>query len=150
MTKEETLSVNNEIKYSVFRMVPPGNVSYFFTINHEVNYAQDQPKIAKKIKYRVKNIEFSEVMEYDGRPPDSDEEEEETVFNYSIEVMNYRFGRPRPVLDEDYNEVNKNCKPRPPDKIYVRPRNRRPRTPWTFATSIFKNYTIENEDVLTK
>ena len=150
MIKEETLNATGEVKYFVYRMVPPGKVSYFFTINHEVNYAQDHPKVAKKIKYRVKNVEFNEVMEDDGRPPDSDEEEEETVFNYSIGVMNFRFGRPRPVLDEDYDEVNENCKPRPADKIYIRPRNRRPRTPWTFPISIFKDYVKESEEVLGK
>lgn len=37
-----------------------------------------------------------------------------------------------------------------PDKIYVRPRNRRPRTPWTFPISIFRDYEIENEEILTK
>lgn len=47
MIKEETLNATGEVKYFVYRMVPPGKVSYFFTINHEVNYAQDHPKVAK-------------------------------------------------------------------------------------------------------
>jgi hypothetical protein len=29
--------------------------------------------------------------------------------------------------------------------IYVRPANKRPRTPWTFSNSIFKDYVIETD-----
>lgn len=36
-------------------------------------------------------------------------------------------------------------KPRPYDRIYTRIVNKRPRTPWTFPISIFKDYQIENE-----
>lgn len=50
---------------------------YFYTVNHEYFYAKDQPKINCKAKIHIRNIEFIEVMEDDGRPPDSDEEEED-------------------------------------------------------------------------
>lgn len=36
-------------------------------------------------------------------------------------------------------------KPRLYDKIYTRPVNKRPRTPWTFPISLFKDYTIETD-----
>lgn len=58
-------------------MVPPGKSMYFYTVNHEYFYAKDQPKINCKAKIHIRNIEFIEVMEDDGRPPDSDEEEED-------------------------------------------------------------------------
>lgn len=138
------------VRYVLTRMVPPGKSMYFFTVNHESFHAQDHPKVYNKIKIRIKNVEFDEVMEDDGRPPDSDEEEEETVFSYSIGVMNYTSGKTKSVLDEDYRPINKDCLPRPPDKVYVRPRNRRPKTPWSIPISLFKDYVIENEELLDK
>lgn len=64
--------------------------------------------------------------------------------------MNYTSGPPEEVLDEDYDTNCKICRPRPPDKVYVKPRNRRPRTPWSFPISIFKDYQMDNEDILNK
>ena len=150
MIQKEQESDDEPITYYLYRMVPPGKSLYFYTSNHELEYAQDQPKIYNKIKLNIKHIEFDEVMEDDGRPPDSDEEEEESIFNYSISIMNITSGKTRPVLDEDYHPLCKHCKPRPADKIYIRPRNRRPRTPWTFPISIFKDYLVETDEILNK
>lgn len=98
---------DGRVRYYVYRMVPPGKIYYFFTINHEAQYAQDHPKIAKKIKFKVKNIEFDELVEDDGRPPDSDEEEEEKIFSFSLGVMNFTSGRTKQVLDEEYEPIPK-------------------------------------------
>lgn len=151
MLKVEPKSSKDSVKYVLYRMVPPGKSMYFFTVNHEYFHALDHPKSYNKIKINIKNVEFDEALEDDGRPPDSDDEaEEESVFSYSIGVMNYTSGKPFNVLDEDYTPMNKQCRPRPPDKIYIRPRNRRPRTPWSIPISLFKDYQIENEEILTK
>ena len=150
MIQKEQESSSDPVVYYLYRMVPPGKSMYFFTVNHELQYAQDHPKIYNKIKLEIKHIEFDEELEDDGRPPDSDEEEEETIFNYSISIMNWTSGKTKSILDEYYNPNNRHCKPRPPDKVYIRPRNRRPRTPWSFPISIYKDYQMENDEILNK
>lgn len=65
--------------YEITRMVPPGKSMYFFTVNHEYFHAKDHPKVNCKVKINIRDVEFFEVMEDDGRPPDSDEEEEENL-----------------------------------------------------------------------
>ena len=150
MLQKNQLSDDDPVIYYIYRMVPPGKTLYFYTSNHELEYANDQPKIYNKIKLNIKHIEFDEVLEDDGRPPDSDEEEEETIFNYSLSIMNVTSGKTKTILDENYNSILRHWKPRPSDKIYIRPRNRRPRTPWTFPISIFRDYQIENDEILNK
>jgi len=102
MRKVESSSGTNNVKYVLHRMVPAGKSMYFFTVNHEYFFARDHPKILNKIPIRIHKVEFDEVLEDDGRPPDSDEEEEETVFDYSIGTMNYTSGRPKEALDDEY------------------------------------------------
>jgi NLR family CARD domain-containing protein 3 len=148
--KKQKDGYSGQVVYELYRMVPPGKTLYFYTVNHEYFYAQDQPKLQNKIKMNIKNIEFYEEIEDDGRPPESDEEEEESVFSYSLGIMNYTSGKPKSVIDEEYNPKNKHCFPRPPDKVYIKPRNRRPKTPWSFPISIFKDYQMETEELLTE
>lgn len=151
MLRREPRSSKESVTYILYRMVPPGKTTYFYTVNHEAFHALDQPKVYHKMKLKIKNVEFDEVIEDDGRPPDSDEEEEEErIFSYSVGIMNYTTGKPKPVLDEDYLPISKMCRPRPPDKVYVHPRNRRPKTPWSFPISIFRDYQMENEEILNK
>lgn len=54
------------------------------------------------------------------------------------------------MLDPDFDPlpIFKAIKPRLNDNIWVRPVFIRPRTPWTFPISIFKDYKIETEAVL--
>lgn len=152
MTKRKTKRESDPVVYEIFRMVPPGKSEYFYTVNHEEFFAQDQPKVYSKIKTIIKNIEFEEVLEDDGRPLDSEHEleDEQTEFNYSIAIMNFTSGKTKPVVNDSYVPVNKQCCPRPPDRIYVRPLNRRPKTPWSLPISIFKDYQIETQELLVK
>lgn len=108
MMRREARSSKEPVTYILYRMVPPGKTMYFYTVNHEAFHALDQLKVSHKMKINIKNVEFDEVIEDDGRPPDSDEEEEEErIFSYSVGVMNYTVGKPKPVLDEDYKPINK-------------------------------------------
>lgn len=106
--KKQKADYTGPVVYELYRMVPPGKTLFFYTVNHEYFYAQDQPKLQNKIKMNIKNIEFYEEVEDDGRPPDSDEEEEEqSVCNYSLGIMNYTSGKPKSVIDEEYKPKSK-------------------------------------------
>lgn len=107
MVKVDPVSKHAPVTYTLERMIPPGKSMYFYTVNHEHFYAKDAQKVIHNNPVIIKNIEFDEVIEDDGRPPESDEEEEESIFSYSIPIMNYTSGKTRQVLDEDYKPISK-------------------------------------------
>jgi len=105
MMRVEPTNKNKPITYVLHRMVPPGKSIYFFTINHEYFYAKDHLKLQNRVSLLVKNVKFNEVLEDDGRPPDSDDDEEETEFSYMIKMINYTSGKPKEVLNKQYEPI---------------------------------------------
>mmetsp|Transcript_1188 Transcript_1188/g.732 ORF Transcript_1188/g.732 Transcript_1188/m.732 type:complete len:118 (+) Transcript_1188:1030-1383(+) len=63
--------------------------------------------------------------------------------------MNFIVGKKEWVLDENFEPRHfEQIYPRHNDWIYVRPVVERPRTPWSFPISIFRDYQIETEQKL--
>ncbi len=73
----------------------------------------------------------------------------EYYIHYALKGINYVIVKQIKILDDHFEPIKfQVIKPRFQDLIYVRPANKRPRTPWTFPISIFKDYRIENEELL--
>lgn len=72
-----------------------------------------------------------------------DEGEEER--KYKIPVMNFQKCVQGQVLDEEYQSVLERCQPRVAGTLYIRPKHKRARTPWSLPISLFKDYKIDTE-----
>ena len=60
-------------------------------------------------------------------------------------------GTQQRILDRDYDPVKLQAMmPRMNDRLWVRIKDERPRTPWTFPISIFKDYLIETDAKVTE
>ena len=105
----------NSDEYVSVRMVPPGRLRYYFSVNEEVRIAIEQPKTAniprKVLDRREIKVPMTNILEN---------------IVQSRRLVNHM------VLEEMC------AKPRPdPYKVPVR---ERPETPWRRSKSCFKNY----------
>ena len=69
--------------------------------------------------------------------------------NLVVASLNFIVGKAIKLLDENFEPIKLQVvEPRKSDNIWTRPFSERPRTPWTFPISIYKDYKIDTEAVL--
>lgn len=128
--------------HTIWKMIPPGKTNYFFSFGGEngiADVAKDQPHTKIPSIKHIRDIPFKEI----------DGQTKETVIftcHFQLRGINYVFAEQQKILDYEFEPVKfKVIKPRLGDPVWVRITEKRPRTPWTFPISIFKDYQIENE-----
>lgn len=121
--------------YSSSRMVPPGMHKYFFSVKNESIFNSLSPQVL------IDEREKHEILE---------KLEKHTAVKFNITKVNYvesQFRKEPWIKKEDggrYEIQIKNCQPRP-DKRISDSVQERPRTPWTFPISLFKDYRLETD-----
>jgi hypothetical protein len=118
-------------------MIPPGKTNYFYSFggeNGQAEYAKDQPHTKMPSIKHIRDIHFREI---DGQT----KAKVEFSCHFLLRGINYVFSEQQKILDHEYDPIKfKVVKPRLADPIWVRITEKRPRTPWSFPISIFKDY----------
>lgn len=128
-------------QFYLYHMIPPGKSSYFFTFggeNGEAEVAVDQLSIKYPQPKVMKDITFIELV---------GEKQTKLEFKCTFKLprINQVVGQKMKVLDKDFDPVPfKAVLPRLSDQYYQRPI--RPRTPWSFPISIFKDYQLDTDE----
>ena len=121
-------------------MVPPGKSYYFYSFGGEKGEAMaaiDQPHVKPSQSKHVRAVRFTEIQE-----------EKKVVYTqgYYLKSINFVYGTQQTILNKDYEPIKfQVIVPRLADNLWERRVNERPRTPWSFPISIFKDYQIEND-----
>lgn len=114
-------------------MVPPGIHRYFYSFNGEYTFNQTASMVSLE-----DDLSESIQRKLEKNNPHAKSE-------FMLDKVNYidAFFQEKPWIDADTYEVGiKHCVPRP-DKKLERNEEERPRTPWVFSVSLFKEYRQE-------
>ena len=114
-----------------YRMCPPGEVFYFYSINSEIDHFTTKNEKCLNLK-DVKDGSF----EYKLKVINEDDEEEIITKNISKLCKKYSELWTN-IIDSSYKKYLEYCEPRPQKKIDI---NFKPRTPWIFQISIWYSY----------
>ena len=113
--------------YSITRVVPAGNVRFFFSLNLVMIKSKDV-KVVKVSPPLNKEIEFWNMVKV-------------TVYLNNLNQIE--------TTGKVYNTTDSfGIEPRTPGKVFVPEANPLEKIPWKFSTSIFKNYKREDESLL--
>ena len=122
---------------AIWKMIPPGKTNYFYSFGGENgtgDVARDQPHTKIPSIKHVRDIHFSEI---DGET----KLKVDFTCHFQLRGINYIFAEQQKILDHEYEPIKFSViRPRHEDKIWTRLVYKRPRTPWTFPISIFKDY----------
>ena len=110
-------------QYQVLRMVPPGEIRYYFTIGDHKTIDRTQDRVKNHLYSDEKHIEIPYT----------------NIF-HNIEAYNDVINE---TLLEDLTAI-----PRPPQKVC--PYRKRQKEPWIFEKSVFKDAQHDNPDILKK
>jgi len=127
-----------------YRMCPPGEVYYFFSVNTEID------------TYSAKGEKFIDLKEqcftYEFKVPKEDDVDEIEVVTRTVSRVCRKYAELwTTIIDSTYKKYLVYCVPRPEKKIDL---NIKPRTPWTYPISVWYayeyNYEGDNKDYLDK
>ena len=111
-----------------YRMCPPGEIFYFFSINTEIDYFTTKNEKCFDLKDGGFTYEFKVT----------NEDEEVEIVNRNIGRLCKKYSELwTTIIDSSYKKYLVYCVPRPEKKIDL---NIKPRTPWTFPISIWQSY----------
>ena len=113
-----------EVRYSTYRMLPPGEATYYYSVNGEVTLRGDlqmvdSDKAEKALKLLKLKVPKTNIIE-------------NVVQNSELITKTYL--------------TNMTCIPRPPPKNLKG--REKIKTPWDFNKSVFKDYKADNADKL--
>jgi len=126
----------------IWKMIPPGKSHYFFSLggeHGEAEAARDHKVERRKMPKVLKDLKFVERG--------AEEKPVEFYENFTLHKLNYVTGKHTQVLDGGFEPKKfEVVVPRLSDELWQRPI--RPRTPWSFPISIFKDYQIDTDEKL--
>lgn len=118
-----TQDQDNPKLHTIWKMLPPGQHYYYFSVNGVIVIkGQDQ-------RVKTQNLNIPNV-------PD--------VIEYLNSIM---IQKDKPLINQFYKNTLKHCLPRSKGKLTLEMLQQRPRTPWSFEYSIFKEYKADTEDL---
>jgi hypothetical protein len=133
----------NQGVFILTKMVPPGKFYYFFSaggVHFKAAVANDHAYVKRAKQKFIKRVVCTEI--------EGDEKKEVTYeMNFIMFRLNYIVQKLNQVMDPKDWMPDPQLKSRPRTiKPYERPL--RPRTPWSFPISVFKDYIWDTDDLL--
>jgi len=124
------LMENEGQTFTIWRMIPPGGCKFFYSNDGKAH-------ISKTDKMVKANINVNEIIVDD------------KLMDAKLPVANYiSSGFNQKVINGHFQYQSVQCFPRYESGKFIRVIAKRVRTPWTFPISVFKDYKIDNEEVI--
>ncbi|KAL4510557.1 hypothetical protein ABPG72_004711 [Tetrahymena utriculariae] len=120
--------------FSYKRMMPPGNLDYFYSSQESEMIAKNQHK---KNLFDQKNIKCVQI--FDG-----------TTKDVLLEQINYCYVEKNTGVFTKYYEPQISLLPRVKDPMYVPPKIRKAKIKWTFPISLMAQWRQDDDQLITK
>lgn len=123
--------------YSTFRMVPPGNMSYFYSIGNMDNMTDDQRR-----QLRTITDEANPVLMNDSRVLQA----EQNMLN--VPRLNYIDGDLDVLRSAITVDDLKEWKAQPRPEPIIEEEEERPKSPWNFSKSLFASRPQDTDELM--